>query len=69
MENGWLKHGLALINYNLSLLTWHTMLNFYTPNVIIIRKKMRDNREFYGHICFYLAQSIFFIKTLHNVSS
>lgn len=31
MENGWLKHGLALINYNLSLLTWHTMLNFYTP--------------------------------------
>merc|ERR1712020_553221 len=24
---------------------------------------------FYGHICFYLAQSIFFIKTLHNVSS
>ena len=69
MENGWLKHGLALINYNLSLLTWHTMLNFYTPNVIIIRKKMRDNREFYGHINFYLAQSIFFIKTLHNVSS
>jgi hypothetical protein len=31
MENEWLKHSLALINYNLSLLTWHTKLNFYTP--------------------------------------